>query len=123
MAGAGQIVQGQQGQIEVKTLGLSSCDAEMIAVAGEIQSACCDPPAGCPDEGAPPTECSPSCAEIFLVFYNRCAGFLEESKPAFAAFGSKCQRQQAGLRSAPLPLPPRRRGLLPVPSSADRPLR
>ena len=47
-----------------------------------------------------PCRCSADCSALFLMFFNRCAGYLRDNSPQFLAFGSACQEQQLGLRCA-----------------------
>jgi hypothetical protein len=75
-----------------------SCEEEMANLATPMQTVCCAPPAICAADGAPPTECSPDCAVLFVMFYNRCSEFLRDNRPEFLAFGRECQEQQEGLR-------------------------
>ena len=77
----------------------------MGALAKPMQAVCCSSPATC-DEGGLPSECTPDCVGLFLMFYNRCSAFLRENSPEFLAFGRDCQEQQLGLSPSSASLEP-----------------
>eukprot|EP01052_Picozoa_sp_SAG31_P003041 SAG31_NODE_113_length_24342_cov_5.194530_3_plen_1021_part_00 len=69
-----------------------TCPHELATRSIVMDQVCCRPPATCASHT--PSECTPSCAQLFLPFYNnsRCSSWFRDQSPELTPFLEQCMK-------------------------------